>query len=223
MKTKCTAQFDEIKLIWRPAPHTSRHIVGTLKMTNVGFEFKYDVSVAAHESGFSEYPGLPLSGSPFREHALGAFSTRLPSREREDFDDLIGNWRADSSMSDFQILGLTSGTLPTDMYEFIPVIEPVSGTCFLSDLAGIHNYVSSDEFTSLAQGTELELRENPLNEFDPDAVEVRYQENQIAHLKIVHATAVTRAIGAGVNVRCFLERKLVNGSLNEVVVRVAFG
>lgn len=218
------AQFEVIKLIWRTAPHTQRRVVGTLRRDGDSFSFRYDGPdlEKAKAEGFRSYPGMTDLERTYNGQAMVAFSSRLPSRERPDLDHLLGGWGADSSQDNFQILGLTFGRLPTDMYEFIPEIQPVAGTRFFSDLAGIQNYQHSEAFRHLRLGAELNLQMNPRNEHDCRAVEVHYQGQQVGHLKRIHCESVCAAIESGLDASCHLVRVRLNGVIQEVVVEIAY-
>lgn len=158
----------------------------------------------------------------YNGQAMSAFSSRLLSRERPDYERILSGWRATPAMDAFMILGLTFGKLPTDMYEFIPVIEPTAGTAFYSDLAGIENYSHSDAFRGLPMQTPLQLLPNPDNQYDCHAVEVLHDGHQVAHVKRVHAESVCRALDLGLSVDCRLVRVRLNGVIQEVIVELEY-
>ncbi|MGI8923347.1 MAG: HIRAN domain-containing protein [Fimbriimonadales bacterium] len=217
-------RFNEIKLVWRPRPHTSRLVVGTLARGQDGYAFRYDGPdlEEAKNAGFRGYPGFEIFNKSFNGQAMSAFAARLPSRERSDYDKLIGAWGATPNMDDFQLLGMTCGSLPTDMFEFIPAILPESGAVFYSDLAGLQNYVASETFRSLPEGTHLGLSPNPANEKDCHAVRVLHEGHQLAHIKRVHCDSICAALDNGLTVQCILARRRINGELKQVVVRVSY-
>lgn len=217
-------RFDAIRLIWRPAPHTPRRVVGTLRRREDTYSFVYDgpdVEVARSE-GFRGYPGMGDLERDYNGQAMIAFASRLPSRERPDLNHLLGGWGASASQDNFQVLGLTFGRLPTDMYEFIPEIKAIPGTRYFSDLAGIQNYKQSEAFRVLHPGAELSLRMNPGNEHDCHAVEVLYEGQQVGHLKRVHCESVCCALEEDLTVTCHLVRVRLNGVIQEVVVEIAY-
>jgi hypothetical protein len=217
-------KFDSLMLIWRPAPHMARRVVGTLRRMSSEYSFRYDGPdlASAVAEGFTGYPGMSDLAKAYNGQAMSAFASRLPGRERSDIEKLLAGWGASPAMDDFSILGLTFGRLPTDMYELVPVIEPVSGTIFFTDLAGIQNYAHSEAFRTLPAGTELELRPNPDNPHDPCAVEVLHNGNQVAHIKRIHCDAIFRALAAGLVVDCLLVRVRLNGVIKEVVAEISF-
>lgn len=151
-----------------------------------------------------------------------AFGSRLPGRDRPDFASLVRSWHVDAAADDVTILAATGGRLPTDMFEFIPVVKPEQGTSFLTDLAGISFYPMSAEFARMPQGTLLELVGNPANSYDAFTVEVRFAGVHVAHIKRVHNECIVRAWSAGLNVRAELERIRANGTLKEVLVQISY-
>jgi hypothetical protein len=221
---ECPIKFTEIKLIWRPAPHTSRMVVGSLRKKGASFSFVYDGSDlnAAMEQGFRGYPGMGDFGREYNGQAMASFASRLPGRERPDFENLISGWDGRPEMSDFELLGVTNGRLPTDMFEFIPMIEPVAGATFVTDLAGVQHYAASEAFRNLPQGTELTLRHDRENSYDTHAVEVLNDGQRVAYVKRVHSDSICGAIGAGLQVICTLERVRLNGVIRDVIVRIRF-
>lgn len=216
--------FNSIKMIWRPRPHAPRLVVGTLTRDAEGrHTFLYDGPDVeqAQLKGFQGYPGMPM-GATYNGQAMSAFAARLVSRERPDYEQLVGGWGVFGNVDDFELLGRTFGTLPTDMFEFIPEVFPLPGVRFHSDLAGLQNYATAEAFRELSLGTALQLASNPANEFDCHAVEVLHEGNQVAHIKRIHNESICRAFRAGVSVSCRLIRAQVNGVIKEVVVEVAY-
>ncbi len=224
LETMLPAHFDAIKLIWRPEPHTIRRVVGTLCRSGESYSFCYDGAdlEVARSLGFRGYPGMGEFDKTYNGQAMSAFSSRLPSRDRTDIDRLLSGWGANSQMDDFETLGLTFGRLPTDMYEFIPVIKPLPGTSFYSDLAGLQNYSESEAFRTLPPGSPLDLVHNAANEFDPHAVQVMHLGNQVAHVKRIHCESVYQAMQAGLKVSCELVRVRPNGIIKEAIVEIAY-
>jgi hypothetical protein len=219
------ARFDSIRLIWRTAPGKQRRIVGTLTERNEEYTFRYDGTglAAAQAEGFQGYPGLPDLSGNYNGEAMLSMASRLPSRERADFDRLVSAWGANSSMTDFQLLGATGGRLPTDMFEFVSQVVPEPGTEFFSDVAGIDYYVSQPVFTNLSTGTPLDLVPEPSNQHDSMAIEVRHRGEKIGYVKTVHCEAVSRALQTGIDVAALFERSRVTGFLHEVILRLRFG
>ena len=216
--------FDTIKLIWRPAPRKARRVVATLIRRFGAYTFNYDGPdlVAAQNEGFSGYPGMEDVSKDYSHQAMVAFASRLISRERPDFDRIVSAWGASPEMDDFTLLGLTFGRLPTDMYEFIPKIAPIPGTCFFTDLAGLQSHTPSEAFRLSPPGTPLVLRRNPANEHDGKAVEVLLDGEIVAHVKKVHCESVCEAFDAGLSVSCELVRVLLNGVIKQVVVKIQY-
>lgn len=153
---------------------------------------------------------------------MAAFAARNPSPSRSDYERLVGTWLVPPGADPFVVIGMTGGRLPTDLFEFVPVIEPLPGTAFISNLAGVQFREDRDAFRSMAEGTELVLTPEPENPFDPCAMNVYSGGAFVARVKKIHAEAVHRAIAAGLRVQCTLERATINGVIKEVLVRIQF-
>jgi hypothetical protein len=218
------ASFNEIKLIWRPKPHTLRLVVGTLSMVGSRGSFVYDGEniEEAKALGFSGYPGMYDLSAEYNGQAFHSFVSRLPSRERPELEKILEGWGANLSMSDFQLLGLTFATLPTDLFELIPVILPVQGTEFYTNLAGIKAYADSEIIRQLEPGAELDLELDPTNEFDGSAVAVLHQSNRVAFIKRVHCESVCAAIKQELLVSAQLVRVRMNRVIKEVVIKISY-
>ena len=219
-----TPTFHEIKLIWRPQPHTERLVVGTLTQEQMDYAFAYDGPdlARAQQMGFDGYPGLPVSGGPFHGQAMAAFDARNPSPARSDYERLLNAWAIPLDADPFTILGLTGGRLPTDLFEFIPNIQPSPGTEFISNLAGVQHYAEAESFRRMQPGHRLDLVPDPSNTYDPDAIKVMVGDNLVAYVKKGHSTAIASALRAGEPVECTLDRASINGVIREVLVRVRF-
>jgi hypothetical protein len=216
--------FERVMLAWRPGEHMGRLLVGSLRV-NGTWSFSYDGPDLdkAVELGFVGYQGLQDFTAKYDDVALSTFKARLPRPERPDYLELLGAWHVTPDEKDTVfLLAATGGQLPTDQFEFIPVLEPVSGTSFLTKLAGIKYKPHSEHFRTLVRGSKLDLRPDPNNPFDPDAVEVLYGRYQLAFVKRGHSSNVCRALKAGLSVDVTLERMRVNGQVQEVLVHVQF-
>ena len=218
------ADFNSMKLIWRPKPHTLRLVVGTLRREGEGFSFLYDGPdfARAEVEGFAGYPGMSDYSKEYNGQAMNSFASRIPSRERPDIDRILAAWGADVDMTDFQILGLTAGSLPTDMFELIPEIPATTGQFFYTSLAGIQQYAKSEVFRTIPLDTNLVVQCDPENEYDCNAVSVRYDGHIVAYIKRVHCESVGQAIQNGIEVKCELARVRLNGVINEVIVKISY-
>lgn len=218
------ADFNTLRLIWRPKVRTLRWVVGTLSKSDDSYQFVYDGEdlVVAKAAGFSGYPGMDDLTATYNGQAINSFETRMPSRERPDLDQILAAWGANASMTNFQILGLTFASLPTDLFELIPVIPPERGVYFYSNLAGIQEFAGSEVFRLLPPGTALELESDSTNEFDCHAVSVSYSGCRVAYIKRVHCESVCLAMKNGIDVAAELVRARINGIINEVVVKITY-
>ena len=202
-----------------------RWVVGTLRRNREEYSFRYNGSdlQLAREAGFRGYPGMDDFAADYNGRALSAFSSRLPSRDRTDFERLVRGWGAEPGMNDFELLGFTFGRLPTDMYEFIPEIAATRGASFYTDLAGVSNYATPDVLVTAGEKQGLNVQLDPANEFDCHAVEVRNGGTRVGYVKRVHCESVCAALRLGLQVSCTLIRLRFNGEIKEAVVEISYG
>ncbi len=224
LSTVRPANFTTLKLIWRARPHTLRLVVGTLRVVDDTYSFVYDgcdLATAVSE-GFHGYPGMEMLESEFNGQAMNSFASRIPSRERPDIDQILSAWGANKGMPDFQILGLTFGRLPTDMFELIPEIPVERDIFYYTNLAGLQHYAHPELFQFLPIGTALSLEMEPGNAHDCDAVKVMYDGKLVAFIKRVHCESVCEALKAGITVDCNVVRIRLNGVIDEVVTMITY-
>lgn len=224
LKDKIGTEFDSIKLIWRQLPRTERLVVGTLSRAADSFMFDYDGPdlERAKELGFDGYPGLPLERAPFNGQAMAALGARNLSTRREDYDRLATFWRIPQGADPFVSIGMTSGTLPTDLFEVAAEFKPIPNTEFITSLAGIQFCEGKDLLRESAPGVELHLERDPSNTFDANAVKVLWGGGHVAFIKKVHNQAVLRAWDAGLIVMATVEHAKVNGIVQEVLASIRF-
>lgn len=170
-------------LVWqRPmveAGRRTRRVVGEIVRKEDGEAvFRYlnetDDFSDARDEGFQGYPAFRMNRPQHEVNVLDAFTCRLLSRKRGDFADYLAahSLPADFSGSDFSLLAHTGARLPGDGFEIIPdlsggqtpfdLIIEVAGTRHQDDI----------QLDSVAVGDSIELRPEPTNKFDPNAIEV---------------------------------------------------
>lgn len=167
--------FRKVLLSWRTGKGKRRHIVGELIISEDGeVSFSYVTSLdTAKAEGFSGYPGLPLSEPINQTTAIDLFLRRLINTEREDALKKLSFWGVTKEQLDnkLYLLGITQGRSTSDEFEFLPVLEQMDKSYqFITDIAGLTHF--RVDFSSIANGEELELRREDNNPYDQYAVRV---------------------------------------------------
>ena len=128
-------------------------------------------------------------------NAIDPFVMRLPARSRADFIDLLNYWEIENSdISDFDLLAITGGKLRTDNYEFIDPHKVKRPNQFLTELAGFVYHAEDDKLRSIPAGAELQLERESGNRYDPYAVKVLYNGEQIGYIKRVHSQTIAEEL-----------------------------
>jgi hypothetical protein len=219
-------EVDALRLAWRPASEGERLIVGTVTRQGDVYSFRYDGSDldAAVRSGFQGYPGMPVDKTTiWNGRAMEAFRARLPQAKRPDREHLLGLWGVAPDEADpFVLLGATGGRLVTDAFEFLPVLRVVTGTCFLTPVAGTRYYEGAAALSTLPAGTTFQLVPEPSNPYDPRAVRLEFQGRLVGYLRKVVSDSALCAREAELDVVCTLARQVTGTGPDDVVVEVRF-
>jgi hypothetical protein len=177
-------------LAWQAPDHMGdrfRWAMGTLERTAAGdCSLHYlqpgpDFETHNQGRGFDEVLNLGYQGypafSPKRErHSAGVLSAlmrRLPPPSRPDFVEYKRQFRLPPYLfvSNFALLGRTEAKLPGDGFS---VVDPLDGSVQHCDLMlEVAGYRYHTEETQLAIGDPVELRPEPENEHDPNAVVIQ--------------------------------------------------
>ena len=225
--TRVQLPIEDIWLLWQQRPHTPRRAVGVLDRKSDGtVEFAYVIGEdldAAMSEGFSGYPGFPVSDGPFSRNVMASFATRLPDRDRPDFQALLRYWDAEVEASDvFGILAATGGTLPTDNFEFVPRLRPERGVQFLTGVAGFVHADDGDLLKGATEGDCVGLVRNPSTPTDRFGVEVTFNAHHVGWIKRVHSENVCRALEAGLDVVAQIRNLMLNGVLRSVRLTIRY-
>lgn len=170
-------------LVWqRPmvdAGRRTRRVVGEIvRKEDDEAVFRYlnetDDFTEARDEGFQGYPAFRMNRPQHEVNVLDAFTCRLLSRKRGDFADYLAAYSlpADFSGSDFSLLAHTGARLPGDGFEIIPDLSGMLAPFdLIVEVAGTRHQ-DDVQLGSVSVGDSVELRPEPTNKFDPNAIEV---------------------------------------------------
>lgn len=171
---------ERLLLSWQDPIGRSRYIVGQITRENGGYCFRYlpghDLD-AAKDKGFKGYFAFRHFDNEYRLGVMESFMSRLPPRNREDFDKFLEYWHIDhklkTSISDFALLGHTGAALPRDGFRLLPGFPAVERLQFVVEVAG-HRYY---DHACCKIGETVRFSAEPDNEYDPEAVAVTTQDD----------------------------------------------
>lgn len=127
----------------------------------------------ARELGFTNYPGFAVGESHL--DTLHIFMKRLPPRKRTDFGRFLTSIRIpeDATISDFALLGYSGARLPDDGFVFINPFENAKPPFeLMTPIAGYYYHKDKAPKHSLAEGMSVELKKEPDNPKDSNAVAI---------------------------------------------------
>ena len=216
-----------IYLVWKQADHEKRYVVGRLTETDyVYYAFSYEPGNdldEAHKKGFQGYPSFPLTNTKkiYDDGVIQSFALRLPARTRIDFKHLLEFWEIkNSEISDFDLLSITGGRLPTDNFEFIDPHLFKRPNKFLTYLAGFKYHADDSILRTLKNGVLVELEREPNNHHDQNAVKVIYMNNKIGYINRVHAATLAAEMDSGKEVKASIKNVEANGVIYSVLLRI---
>lgn len=120
--TKC------IYLAWQDQGTRSWHVIGLLRRTNEGYEFRYTQGVRNIEN-FSVLPSMPNYEQVYFSHELlSLFKNRLMPKSRPDYPMYI-SWMGftNENVDELDALAISGGEKETDFFRIIPVPEKKDG------------------------------------------------------------------------------------------------
>jgi len=165
----------------------SRRIVAEFMWTNHDVELRYlthsEDFKKAVQIGFLGYPAFPKFERIYKEGVIETFMLRLPPRERPDFAKYLESLRIFPSarISDFALLGYSGARLPSDWFSIVHPFDEVESPCeLLTEVAGYRYY--NDVNMELRVGTNVSLRPEPDNQFDPLAIMVLAHDRKIGYI-----------------------------------------
>lgn len=179
----------QIVVTWRQGRGAARVPVAIVRKNETeGVSFRYiqEGIEQAKRSGFVCYPDFTDINKIYNQNVQQILSHRLISPDRPDIDRYYDFWEIpEESRGDaFRMLAYTQGILPTDNFEFLAQYYSVRGVRFVSEITGFSE--NPLETGCLQEGSMLEWKLDPQNEYDKYAVALYYRSQLIGHVKRVH-------------------------------------
>lgn len=225
-------------LVWQAPDHMlnrRRYAVGEVSFNGERFVFQYfDQSRFEIENdgaklltleplGFQGYAAFKTKQAIHREGVLETLLRRLPPRDRSDFAAYQQHFRIkpDTKISDFALLAYTEAKLPNDGFSLVdPLQHDVQWCERMLEVAGFRHHTPQNG--ALSVGANVELRCEPENLYDKNAVGVFFDGHSIGYLNRLQALTFSHWMTER-HVLAKLER--INGTADRptayVFVRVA--
>lgn len=182
-----TPKAQNIYLTWRRGRGERRVAVGVVE-TSPSLTFRYlplGVSEAEAE-GFSHHPCFPDTGRVYTENIATVLAQRIISPSRPDAGEYYDFWEISREERGdvVSVLAHSSGTLPTDTFEWLAEFDTAVGLRLVTDLAGLTGHPL--DTGSLRAGDTLTWEREPCNPYDPCAVRVMKDGTPVGYVKRVH-------------------------------------
>lgn len=171
-------------LIWKDPETRRNYTVGKLTRGDF-FTFQYyGEAENAEEAGWKLLGAFPTYREYRSNTMFPVFSSRLPDKKRRDIQNILEKYGL-MEYDEFELLRRSGARLPIDTYEFIDPISP--------DDKEVERefYITGIRYHSACQGSDcgalpgvkvgdiLLLEEEPENAYDPMAIRVLTQEQEV--------------------------------------------
>lgn len=171
-------------LIWKDPETRRNYTVGKLTRGDF-FTFQYyGEAENAEEAGWKLLGAFPTYQEYRSNTMFPVFSSRLPDKKRRDIQNILEKYGL-MEYDEFELLRRSGARLPIDTYEFIDPISP--------DDKEVERefYITGIRYRSACQGSDcgalpgvkvgdiLLLEEEPENAYDPMAIRVLTQEQEV--------------------------------------------
>lgn len=171
-------------LIWKDPETRRNYTVGKLTRGDF-FTFQYyGEAENAEEAGWKLLGAFPTYQEYRSNTMFPVFSSRLPDKKRRDIQNILEKYGL-MEYDEFELLRRSGARLPIDTYEFIDPILP-DGKEIEREF-----YITGIRYHSACQGSDcgalpgvkvgdiLLLEEEPKNAYDPMAIRVLTQEQEV--------------------------------------------
>lgn len=171
-------------LIWKDPETRRNYTVGKLTRGDC-FTFQYyGEAENAEEAGWKLLGAFPTYQEYRSNTMFPVFSSRLPDKKRRDIQNILEKYGL-MEYDEFELLRRSGARLPIDTYEFIDPILP-DGKEIEREF-----YITGIRYHSACQGSDcgalpgvkvgdiLLLEEDPENAYDPMAIRVLTQEQEV--------------------------------------------
>lgn len=224
-------------LIWKDPQSRSNYIVGKLERTDSGYSFEYSSDYKeAQAAGWNLIQSFPDEKKYESEVLFPVFASRLPDRKRKNIDEILKKYGLDV-YDGYELLKQGGGRLPIDTFEFIdPIFDEdktierqffVVGIRHQSGCGGKECKMRPQ----LEVGEKLLLQVEPSNEYDPFAVKVLTEKNEmIGYIPRYYSKGVSERLNHNMTYDCIVVEigvemdcqecvkvKLVMPKMNQVV------
>lgn len=171
-------------LIWKDPETRRNYTVGKLTRGDC-FTFQYyGEAENAEEAGWKLLGAFPTYQEYRSNTMFPVFSSRLPDKKRRDIQNILEKYGL-TEYDEFELLRRSGARLPIDTYEFIDPISPddkeVTREFYITGIRYHSACQGSDcgALPGVKVGDMLLLEEEPENAYDPMAIRVLTQENEI--------------------------------------------
>ena len=175
---------DYLLLIWKDPETRRNYTVGKLTRGDF-FTFQYyGEAENAEEAGWKLLGAFPTYQEYRSNTMFPVFSSRLPDKKRRDIQNILEKYGL-MEYDEFELLRRSGARLPIDTYEFIDPISPddkeVTREFYITGIRYHSACQGSDcgALPGVKVGDMLLPEEEPENAYDPMAIRVLTQENEI--------------------------------------------
>jgi hypothetical protein len=206
-----------LRVIWQDPTTRQLLHVGSLQVRPTEYRFEYTAAARASAT-FEPFGAFPELDRRYRSDTLFPFfEARVPAASRASGDSLrrsLGLGRSEATP--VELLARTGGVSPHDALQVVPEPSVIDGRLTVLFLASGVRHASAEDprverqIARLRPGAELDLVDEPTNEFNPHAICLRHRRTTLGWIPDYMVEEVHRLRATGSKVTVSVEQ--ANGS-----------
>lgn len=207
----------ELWLIWKQPISRRRYTIGTLTKHNNNYTFRYTDNIEEIKKlGFDFFPGFQELDKVYNSTELfDTILSRLPNKNRNDYIEILKSYGLDENSTEMEILEKTKGRLLTDNFEFVPIFNEkriefeIAGTRYSKDLK------KCKELLKVGERLLLELENN---EYDENAIAIKFQNYKIGYIPRYYSEQLASLIKKGIEYKAYIINLKIQSKIEDEII-----
>ena len=141
--------------------------------------------------------------------------SRLPNKNRNDYIEILKSYGLDDNSTEMEILEKTKGRLLTDNFEFVPIFNEkriefeIAGTRYSKDLK------KCKELLKVGERLLLELENN---EYDENAIAIKFQNYKIGYIPRYYSEQLASLIKKGIEYKAYIINLKIQSKIEDEII-----
>ena len=184
---------------------------------NNNYTFRYTDNIEEIKKlGFDFFPGFQELDKVYNSTELfDTILSRLPNKNRNDYIEILKSYGLDDNSTEMEILEKTKGRLLTDNFEFVPIFNEkriefeIAGTRYSKDLK------KCKELLKVGERLLLELENN---EYDENAIAIKFQNYKIGYIPRYYSEQLASLIKKGIEYKAYIINLKIQSKIEDEII-----